>query len=179
MQSLNQNELLRLLAKAREHSERNWLAILVGYSHGLRVTEIIRLRARDVADGFVTVKRLKGSLKTTQPLVVSSEPLLSEAEAIERLSRGMKPTDRLFPISRVMMWKLFQRYAEEAGLPPHLRHPHVLKHTTAMLAIATAGVENVRQYLGHRSLSSTGEYLRVNDQQASSAVQSAMVGGIL
>jgi hypothetical protein len=33
-----------------------------------------------------------------------------------------------------------------------------------------AGIENVRQHLGHRSLSSTGSYLRVSDEAASGAV---------
>ena len=36
-----------------------------------------------------------------------------------------------------------------------------------------AGIENVRQYLGHRSISSTGEYLKVSDQEASNAITSA------
>jgi hypothetical protein len=41
-----------------------------------------------------------------------------------------------------------------------------------MQTIKTAGIENVRQYLGHKSIASTGSYLRVNDEQASAAVQS-------
>jgi integrase len=38
----------------------------------------------------------------------------------------------------------------------------------------SAGIENVRQYLGHKSIASTGAYLRVNDQQASLAVQGVL-----
>jgi site-specific recombinase XerD len=46
----------------------------------------------------------------------------------------------------------------------------VLKHSIAMQSIREAGIENVRQYLGHRSISSTGAYLKVTDEAASAAV---------
>jgi integrase len=43
-----------------------------------------------------------------------------------------------------------------------------------MHTIKTAGIENVRQYLGHRSMASTGAYLRVDDDAASKAIAAAM-----
>jgi hypothetical protein len=43
-----------------------------------------------------------------------------------------------------------------------------------MLSIHKAVIENVRQYLGHRSIASTGAYLRVDDSAASKAVAAAM-----
>ncbi len=49
------------------------------------------------------------------------------------------------------------------GVPRHLCNPHISKHTIAMEVIHSAGIENVRQYLGHKSISSTGAYLKVSD----------------
>ena len=46
--------------------------------------------------GFVTVQRLKGSLKTTQPLVTHDEPLLNERPSIDALLRRLRPDERLF-----------------------------------------------------------------------------------
>jgi hypothetical protein len=43
-----------------------------------------------------------------------------------------------------------------------------------MLTIRTAGIENVRAYLGHKSIASTGAYLKVDDETASKAVGAAM-----
>jgi len=40
-----------------------------------------------------------------------------------------------------------------------------------MHGIKEAGIEGVRQYLGHKSISSTGVYLKVDDAQASAAVR--------
>ena len=77
------------------------------------------------------------------------------------------------PLSRIQFWRLVRRYGAAAALPRHLCHPHTLKHSIAMQSIGKAGIENVRQYLGHKSTSSTGAYLRVGDDAASSAVYAA------
>jgi site-specific recombinase XerD len=58
----------------------------------------------------------------------------------------------------------------------HKAHPHVLKHSIAMQTIEHAGIENVRQYLGHKSISSTGSYLKVTDAEAAASVQRALLG---
>jgi site-specific recombinase XerD len=39
-----------------------------------------------------------------------------------------------------------------------------------MQTIKSAGIENVRQYLGHKNISSTGAYLKVSDEVASEAI---------
>jgi hypothetical protein len=43
-----------------------------------------------------------------------------------------------------------------------------------MQTIGIAGVQNVRQRLGHKSGSSTLEYLKVDDDEASHAIESAL-----
>ena len=174
MEALTKCELLSLLTAAREHSERNWLMILVAYSHGLRASEVIALQRDAVKDGHLTVKRLKGSLRTVQPLVESLDPLLNERKALFDCLRNQARNQRLFPITRQHFWRLMQRYAEAAGIPARKRHPHVLKHTIAMQTIHSAGIENVRQYLGHKSISATGSYLKRTDAEAATAIGDAL-----
>jgi len=151
--------------------------LLVSFWHGLRASEAVSLTPEHFVDGYLAVQRLKGSLRTVQPLVVDESELLNERAAVEAwLERHRNAygdagrTRRLFPISRVQFYRLMRRYGRLAGLPKHLSHPHVLKHSIAMQSIKEAGIENVRQYLGHRSISSTGSYLRVTDEAASAAV---------
>lgn len=43
-----------------------------------------------------------------------------------------------------------------------------------MRAIKKTGIEIVRQCLGHKSIASTGEYLKVSDQEASTAVHAVL-----
>ena len=174
MDALSKAELLALLGAARAHRERNWLMILVAYSHGLRASEVTRMQRDAIADGHITVARLKGSLRTTQPLVEDENPLLNERKGLFDFSASVHGKQRLFPVTRQHFWRLVQRYAKAAGIPERKRHPHVLKHTIAMQTIHTAGIENVRQYLGHKSMSSTGAYLKVSDEVASAAISSAL-----
>jgi len=146
--SLTKEELKRLLSAVNNSSHR--LMLLVGFWHGLRVSELIDLRGRDIRGGFLSIQRLKGSKKTIQPLVHCADPELSEIEELTKLGETLKSNDKLFDITRFGVYKLMQRAGERAGLPPHKCHPHVLKHSIAMV-MKNMGkdVKQVQVYLGH------------------------------
>ena len=176
MNYLDKPQMRRLLAAARANSELHWLMILVGYTHGLRVSEVLSLTHANIRDGFLTVQRLKGSLKTTQALVASEDPFFDEKTALTDLLAVTPKTDKLFPlhtnlvVGRVYFWRLMRKYGKQAEIPAHKRHPHVLKYSCGM-AIIPAGIEYTRQYLGHRSVASTGAYIRVSDEVTCQKVQ--------
>jgi len=180
MEHLTREQTISLLTCARAGRERDWILFLVSFWHGLRASEAVNLTPENFSDGYLNIQRLKGSLRTVQPLVGHELEILNEREAVESWLNGHKAAHagdgrlkRLFPVSRVQFFRLMRRYAAQAGLPRHLAHPHVLKHSIAMQSIKAAGIENVRQYLGHKSISSTGAYLRVSDDAASLAVKDA------
>jgi integrase len=81
MTFLTPAETLAVLKTAREHSTRDWAMILAAYRHGLKASEVCGLKLADVdlkADS-ISVRRLKGSLQTTQPLYQHrGQPLLDE-----------------------------------------------------------------------------------------------------
>ncbi len=162
---LTKKQLSDLLTAARASSERDYLMILVGYLHGLRSSEVCELRSKDVQDGFLTVRRKKGSLKTTHALFEQ------EREALTRLAAEKALTgERLFPITPRHFWYLMQQHGKTAGIPKHLAHCHILKHSIAMHTIAKAGIENVKTFLGHASIASTGFYLKTDDTTANAAI---------
>lgn len=183
MEHLDRDQLARLLRQAQAVRERDWVLLLLAFWHGLRASEALALTPANFEispDGiFIDVQRLKGSLRTVQRLVRDEDPLFDEERAVRRWlgAQASRFDDwkerRLFPISRVQFYRLVQRYGAAAGLPKFLCHPHVLKHSIAMQSIRKAGIENVRQYLGHVSIASTGEYLKVDDAEASSAIVAA------
>jgi integrase len=180
MEHFTREQTVQLLTAARCCRERDWVLLLVTFWHGLRASEAVALNPENFADGYLTVQRLKGSLKTVQPLIEHELEILDERQAIQKcLASHLRAYGkggrrrRLFPITRIQFWRLVRRYGGLAGLPRHLCHPHALKHSIAMQSIAGAGIENVRQYLGHKSISSTGAYLRVGDDAASRAVHAA------
>lgn len=182
---LTRNQILSILKAAREASERDYILILLTYRHGLRASEVCGLHAkRHFADGYVTVARLKGSVKTSQPLFSSNNPLLDEATAVpaylETVSGG-----HLFParktkttasphLSRQQFHRIFRVHCATARVPIHLSHVHTLKHSICMELVKRVDIAELQVFVGHRSLSSTGQYLRVSQQQACDAVAAAM-----
>jgi site-specific recombinase XerD len=173
-QSLSREQLLAILAAARAKRERDWLMILVAFAHGLRATEVIQLTRDNFSDGFLDVQRLKGSKRTVQPLIEHENELLNERKFLFAFALKCVPKQRLFPVTRQRFWQIVQQHGTTACIPEHLRHPHVMKHTIGMQMIHTAGIENTRQYLGHESISSTGEYLIVGDDDASAAARRSL-----
>jgi integrase/recombinase XerD len=173
MQFLAKAELLSFLGVAKRTRERDWLMFLVAYWHGLRASEVVGLKPDAIHNGELSVARLKGSEATIHPLVSDRNPLLDEREALEALAQNTPRTSRIFPFSRIHYFRLFRKYAKRAGINSLKWHPHTLRHSIAQHTIRKAGIENVRKYLGHKSIASTGEYLKVTNEEASRAIARA------
>ena len=170
MEHLSTDELKKLLVAARQKCERDWLLILVSFWHGLRASEAVTLRVCDLRDGYITVARLKGSLRTVQQLMEHANDLLNEKAGLMAWIAGKPANSRLFPITRQHFGRIMRTHCATAGIPSHKSNPHVLKHSCAHYVIR-AGIQVAQQHLGHKSLSSTGAYLRITDATASAAVQ--------
>jgi site-specific recombinase XerD len=174
MSFMTYEELLTVLKVARQRRTRNWCMLLVAYRHGLRTTEVCGLRLSDLKDGVLSVQRLKGSRKTAQPLYPhGGEPLLDEVKAMREWLR-VRPDDgsgALFTsqkggtLGRCQFFRIFQSVAKAAGLSTDKRHPRVLKYSLASHLLAgNADLTVVSEMLGHRSLSSTAQYVKAADQ---------------
>ena len=82
--SLTEDELLRVLAIAFARRIRDGILILVTYKHGLRASEALNIRRRDLDGDFLRVNRGKGSEETEQPLQAHENPLLDEVAWVRR-----------------------------------------------------------------------------------------------
>jgi integrase/recombinase XerD len=184
-QSLTPDELLRVLKVAKEGSARDWALLVTIYRHGLRASEAAALTLGDIQAGQLTVARVKGSLKTTQPIVKHpGQPLLDEARALREWlkERPQDGSNALFisrkggHLAREQVYRIFRQHAEAAKLPEGKRFVHVLKHTLASHLIAgNANLAMVQVALGHASLSSTQAYIHVSDAQAAEASTRALM----
>ena len=156
------DDLRKVLAVARQHSERDWLLILTTVTHGLRVSEAIGLTAGDVRDGHLWVSRLKGSHRTCQPLIGE------EKDALSAMSAGLPADGRLFPFTRQHFHRLFRRYCAMAGLDPIASHPHSLKHSCARIVLENSGGDllKTQKYMGHASITSTTQYVQPTEREA-------------
>lgn len=77
-------------------------------------------------------------------------------------------------LDRTQLFRVLRACAETAGLPPEKRHPHVLKHSLASHLVAgNVNLALIRQALGHRSITSTMQYVGTSDGQAAEGAQAA------
>lgn len=188
MTHLDPAEVLSVLRAARARGSREWSMCVLAYKHGLRASEVCNLRLADVdlKNGSIVVERLKGSLRTTQALTEHrGEPLLNELRALREWLRQRRDdgSDYLFTsqkggrLDRSQFFRLFKDIASAAGLPAVKRHPHALKHSIAShLVSANVNLALVQRQLGHKSIGSTMRYVAANDQQASRATATALMG---
>lgn len=182
---MSSEQLERFLRAAKEYGQREYGMFLFAVAHGARASEIANLKLSDI--NFKTeqihIARLKGSLDSTQTLLkVKGNGLFNEASALKAWLDERKPdaADYVFNsqkstrLDRVTIYKLFKAIARRAGLDEKLQHPHVLKHTAAMLMVkAGANAFLIRQHLGHRSFDSTLAYVNPSDADASAAASQA------
>jgi site-specific recombinase XerD len=185
MKALNHDELLKVLrlasAKVRDHA-----MILLAFRHGMRASEICNLELKDVdlKNGQITIRRLKGSLTTTQPLAdVQGSPLMSEKRVLRAWlkERGNHPSKYVFVsqksghISRMQLHRIFSELAEQAGVSKDRRHFHCLKHSLGVsLVEANVNLAMIKQALGHRSIASTAVYTEPTDESTGKAVVAAL-----
>jgi integrase len=187
MTFLTPDETLTVLKAARERATRDWAMILLAYRHGLRASEVcgLKLAEIDLKASSISIRRLKGSLPTVQPLYPHrGQPLLDEMSALRAWLRERKSdgSDFLFTsqkggkLDRTQFFRVFQAIAETASLPTEKRHPHVLKHSLASHLVAgNVNLALIRQALGHRSINSTMQYVGTSDGQAAEAAQAALM----
>jgi integrase len=170
MNYLKKDELKKLLSGVSNESHK--LMILVGFWHGLRVSELISLEGKDIQGGVLRIQRLKKSKKTTQPFVFNADPELDEETPLLKLAATLGPNDRLFNITtRDGVAKMLHRAATVAGLPLYKCHPHALKHSIAM-AMYKGGksVKEMQTYLGHVEGKNTLRYIEATEEESAQGI---------
>ena len=182
---MTSEQLERFLRAAKEYGAREHAMFLFAVAHGARAQEICNLRLSDInfQNEQVHIARLKGSLESTQTLLrVKGNSLFDERAALKAWLAVRQPdadnfvfnSQKSTQMSRITVYKLFKMIARKADLGETLQHPHVLKHTAAMLMVQQgANAFLIRQHLGHRSFDSTLAYVNPSDSEASAAAAKA------
>ena len=165
---LTPTQMKALLAKAKKsgrYPERDYTLLLIGYRHGLRVSELIALRWKDVdmKAGYIHIRRLKNGVDSVHPLRAA------ELTALKRLKKKAESpyiftTERGTPMTADNVRKIISRIGEEANLG-HL-HPHMLRHSCGY-KLANDGVDTraLAHYLGHKNLQNTAVYTALSPKR--------------
>jgi integrase/recombinase XerD len=170
---LDLDQVDRLLAQpdvSTPRGMRDKALIELLYATGLRVTELLSLKAADVNldAGYLTCIG-KGDKQRIVPLghaaaewvrryIAEARPALLKSRRCAWLFVNAKGGTRL---SRVGFWKILKEYGVKAGIPGDLS-PHVLRHSFAThLLERGADLRAIQMMLGHADLSTTQIYTHV------------------
>ena len=170
---LDLEEVDRLLAQpdpSTPRGTRDKALIELLYATGLRVTELLSLKAGDISldAGYLTCIG-KGDKQRIVPIGHAAADWVRRyvAEARPALLKGRK-SNWLFvnakggtQLSRVGFWKVLKEYGVKAGISRGLS-PHVLRHSFAThLLDRGADLRAIQMMLGHADLSTTQIYTHV------------------
>jgi len=187
MKHLNAKQVLAVRDAARENSTRDWAMLLLTFRHALRSHEVRGLKLEDISltDGTIRVERVKGSHSGVQTLDAhKGEPSLDEFVALrswlkERVEDGSKvlfPSQKGGVMTRMQLLRLFKQYAQVAGIPKELAHPHILRHSVcSIMAEQHSDVYEIQRKAGHKNISNTMIYTHVSDRQADAACRQALM----
>jgi integrase/recombinase XerD len=170
---LNQfdGELEHAVERKKRLLLRDRAILEVLYATGMRVSELIILKQRDILESEETVRVFgKGSRERLVPIGKSA------LRWIERYKNGCRRElekkgegqDALFlnargrPMTRMAIWKIVQAYTKKAGIGKEV-HPHTFRHSFAThLLEGGADLRAVQEMLGHSDISTTQIYTHID-----------------
>lgn len=162
------SEVVGECAYDSEHfdTERDSLIVLMFYTCGLRLAELIAVDRDDFSDNFTSLRvRGKGDKERVVPVLeFLREKILYYLNLIERQNICKSSEKALFlthkgkRISRTTVYRIVCRALERGGVQGK-KSPHVLRHTFAThLLNGGADMREIQELLGHTTLQATQVY---------------------
>ena len=169
---LTLTEVRNLMSAARntQTGVRDSCLILLAFRHGLRISELLRLRFRDLemAEGRINIRRLKNGFSTVHPLMSDECKAIMEWSQVRAQWKPAVDPEIVFisqrgtQLSRGQAWRIIRQAGELAGTATHT-HPHMLRHACGY-ELAERGTDTrlIQDYLGHRNIRHTVRYTASN-----------------
>ena len=161
------NQLIKTAKSIGRHGHRDSTMILLAYRHGLRVSELVRLKwlQIDLYLGKLYVHRRKNGVHSTHPLAGI------EIRALRKLQRDYPETPIVFvserkaPLTEYAFRKILTRASNLANIELAV-HPHMLRHSTGFkLANDGNDTRSIQHYLGHKNIQNTMRYTELSSER--------------
>lgn len=140
-----------MLERARADNKRNYLIILTFWKTGIRNSELINLKKKDIQHDQITVRQGKGNRDRIAPIDASLYDLLNF------YSSNLTLEDKLFPLSDMAIRNIVHKYQGDDDV-----HPHILRHSFAVHCLKQGlNLRSLQKILGHSNLDTTAIYLDI------------------
>jgi len=145
------------------------------YGTGIRVSEMVGLKIRDITENFsAIIITSKGNKERVIPLLdCIRKSLQNYLKKLNNNSESKKRFEYLFPsnskkgyITRNRFFQLLQNLGLKNGLPKERISPHTLRHSFAThLLQKGADLRLIQESLGHSDISTTEIYTHVDSNR--------------
>jgi len=159
---LTEGEIEQIIRATRSH--RDALMVLIGYRHGLRVSELVGIQWRqlDLDTGHFRVRRAKHGEDAIHPLggrEIRGLRKIRREQPVE--FRFVFDNGRGETMTRNGFYKLLARAGAAAGIPNI--SPHTLRHACGF-KLVNQGMDtlSLAAYLGHRNVQNTARYTKMS-----------------
>lgn len=171
-------KLAQLEAVLRSQSERNWLLFFTGLNTGLRVSDILKLRARDVRGTEIVLRETKTRKRKKAPIIPELQAAFrSYTEGFDGrvfLFRSRQGGNK--PLSRSGAYKLLRKAAAEVGL--QYIGTHSMRKTFGYhFYRLNKNVALLQDIFNHDSERITLRYIGVNYDEIVDALKGFQLGG--
>jgi site-specific recombinase XerD len=165
---LSREEVQQLIAAAPKTRDR--AVIMLMYGAGLRVSEVVRLRTRDV-DSEQHILRIHESKGQRSRIVMLDDELLAALRAWWKARPAIACNDYLFPgfngraaLTTASVRNIVKAAAKRTTIKKRV-HPHCLRHSFATHLLEQGeDVRTVQVLLGHSSIEATALYLTLSTE---------------
>lgn len=159
---LEPDEQQALISACRDARERALILFLL--SSGVRVSELINAKTRDLYERTLAVKKGKGGNYRATFITKEAE------QALHNYHASMPPQTYLFPnasggkISRQFVYKKVAEISARARIEKRVS-PHTLRHTFATNLLRSGGrAEDIQPMMGHKNIRTTLIYTHFTNE---------------
>jgi site-specific recombinase XerD len=168
---LEKGDVYRLFAAIPAENMRDRALFDLIYRHGLRRIEVTWLKKEWITNGRIWIKRAKKGISQEYSLHPASKKIIKLYlnQRIEDSNPFIfvgRESGSEKSISGEMIYHLFKKYAEKAGIPPEKRFVHILRHSIAVHLLNVGwDIIDVQDWLGHKDIKNTTIYGKISNKR--------------
>ena len=149
MKYLEKTKIEEMLERARKDNKRNYLILLILWRTGVRNSELINLKKRDLKPDRVTIHQGKGNKDRWIPIDDHLSDLLTYHTS------NIPLDNRIFPVTTAQIRNIVHKYEGN-----EIVKPHTFRHSFSVHCLKSGmNIRSLQKILGHSDLNTTAEYL--------------------
>ena len=159
--AINEEQYNKLIDWAKDYSVKVWLIAKVIAGTGVRVSELIELKTKDLEKGYADIVGKGNKVRRvyfTDKLVEEIKDKCGKEYIVEN-RYGTQITTR-------GVSQLLKNAGEKAGIPQEVMHPHSFRHFFAKQFLKERNdISLLADLLGHSDISTTAIYTRLTSKE--------------